>query len=39
MASVTLSDGIRAAIVEAVPEIREVVDSTDHAAGNDPFYE
>ena len=39
MASVTLNDGIRAAIVEGVPEIREVVDSTDHAAGNDPFYE
>jgi len=39
MAAVTLSQGITVAIVEAVPEIASVVDTTDHASGTNPYYE
>lgn len=39
MAAVTLSQGISVAIKEAVPEIVDVVDSTDHASGTNPYYE
>jgi len=39
MASVTLSQGIEVAILDAVPEITEVVDVTDHASGANPYYE
>lgn len=39
MASVTLSQGIEVAILDAVPEITEVIDVTDHASGANPFYE
>ena len=34
----TLRDGIRTAIMDAIPEVTEVVDTTDHAAGENPFY-
>jgi Fe/S biogenesis protein NfuA len=39
MASVTLSQGIEVAILDTVPEITEVIDVTDHASGENPFYE
>ena len=39
MATVTLSQGIEVAIKEAVPEITEVVDITDHASGTNPYFE
>ena len=39
MAAVTLSQGITVAIKEAVPEIVNVVDTTDHASGTNPYYE
>ena len=39
LASVTLSQGIEVAIRDAVPEITRVVDVTDHASGENPFYE
>ncbi len=39
LAAVTLSQGITVAIKEAVPEIEEVVDVTDHASGANPFYQ
>src|SRR3954462_11556657 len=39
MATVTLSQGIEVAIMEAVPEIDHVVDVTDHASGTNPYYE
>ena len=39
MASVTLSQGIEIAITEAVPEIVDVVDVTDHASGTNPYFE
>jgi Fe/S biogenesis protein NfuA len=38
MARVTLSQGIDVMIKEMVPEIHDVVDATDHAAGENPFY-
>ncbi len=39
MASVTLSQGIEATLVEMVPEITKVIDATDHADGANPYYE
>ncbi|MCZ7533932.1 MAG: NifU family protein [Acidimicrobiia bacterium] len=39
MASVTLSQGIESTIVNLVPEIEKVVDVTDHAQGENPYYE
>lgn len=39
MASVTLSQGIEATLVEMVPEISKVLDVTDHAGGDNPYYE
>ena len=38
VSALTLREGIEAAILEAVPEITEVVDTTDHEAGENPFY-
>jgi len=38
MADVTLKQGVEVMIKENVPEILEVVDTTDHAAGSNPFY-
>jgi len=34
----TLRDGIRTSIMEAIPEVTEVIDTTDHDAGENPFY-
>lgn len=34
----TLRDGIRRSIKDAIPEVGEVVDATDHSAGENPFY-
>ena len=39
MAAVTLTQGIEVAILDTVPEISEVVDVTDHASGDNPYYE
>ncbi len=39
MVDVTLKQGIEVMIKEAVPEIREIIDKTDHAGGSNPFYE
>jgi Fe/S biogenesis protein NfuA len=38
MASVTLSQGIKQVLQEAVPEIVDIRDVTDHAAGTDPYF-
>lgn len=35
---VTLKAGVEAALAQAVPEITAVVDVTDHAAGENPYY-
>ncbi len=39
MATVTLSQGIEVAITNAVPEIDAIIDVTDHASGNNPYFE
>lgn len=39
LASVTLTQGISVAISDAVPEVTEVVDVTDHQSGTNPYYE
>ena len=39
MSSVTLKDGIEAAILADVPEIKRVLDGTDHASGENPYYQ
>ncbi|MFP5331693.1 MAG: NifU family protein [Acidimicrobiia bacterium] len=39
MASVTLKQGIERILREAIPEITEVVDVTDHASGDNPYYQ
>ncbi len=39
MVDVTLKQGVEVAIVEAVPEIERVLDATDHATGENPYYE
>jgi len=38
MSQATLVDGIAATMAEAIPEINEVIDATDHSAGSSPFY-
>ena len=38
MADVTLKHGIEAMIQEVFPEIKQVIDTTDHGAGDDPYY-
>ncbi len=39
MSQVTLKDGIEKAILADVPEIKRVLDSTDHEAGTNPYYQ
>ncbi|HEY2953759.1 MAG TPA: iron-sulfur cluster assembly accessory protein [Candidatus Eisenbacteria bacterium] len=39
MVDVTLKQGIEVRIREAVPSIREIVDTTDHAGGKNPYYQ
>ena len=39
MASVTLSQGIEATLRSMVPEVEKVIDVTDHAGGQNPYYE
>ncbi len=38
MADVTLKAGIERMIKEEIPDITEVLDTTDHAAGQNPYY-
>jgi len=38
VSAMTLRDGIQAAVLERVPAITEVVDTTDHDAGENPFF-
>lgn len=38
MSQATLVEGIQRAILEAIPEVTEVVDATDHASGTNPYY-
>jgi len=38
MAAVTLAQGIRRIIMESVPDVRDIVDVTNHDAGDNPYY-
>lgn len=38
MANVTLKHGIEAMVQEVFPEIKQVIDTTDHASGTNPYY-
>ena len=38
MADVTLKQGIETMIVAGIPEITQVIDETDHAAGENPYF-
>lgn len=38
MSDVTLKAGIERLIKDELPEVEEVVDTTDHASGNNPYY-
>lgn len=38
VSAMTLREGIQKSILEYIPEITEVVDATDHEAGENPFY-
>ena len=39
MVDVTLRQGIEVLIKETLPEIEEVIDTTDHAGGTNPYYQ
>jgi Fe/S biogenesis protein NfuA len=39
MAKATLAQGIEVILREAIPEISQIVDVTDHADGTNPYYE
>jgi Fe/S biogenesis protein NfuA len=39
MANVTLKQGIERMLREELPEIQQVVDTTDHAGGTNPYYQ
>jgi len=38
VSAMTLREGITRAIREAIPEVTEVVDTTDHSMGENPYY-
>jgi Fe/S biogenesis protein NfuA len=38
MSQLTLSQGIETQLIEAIPELSGVVDVTNHASGENPFY-
>ncbi|MEJ5255968.1 MAG: NifU family protein [Acidimicrobiales bacterium] len=38
LSAATLREGIQVAIKEVIPEVTEVIDVTDHEAGENPFY-
>ena len=38
MVDVTLKQGIETTLKQEVPEVREVIDATDHATGENPYF-
>jgi Fe/S biogenesis protein NfuA len=38
LSAATLREGIQTAIMEAIPEVTEIIDVTDHDAGENPYY-
>lgn len=39
LSAATLREGIQVAIKDAIPEVTEIIDVTDHDAGESPYYE
>jgi Fe/S biogenesis protein NfuA len=39
MVNVTLKHGIEATLKEEIPQLAGVIDQTDHAGGNNPYYQ
>ena len=39
LARLTLKEGVEAQIMTELPELKGIVDTTDHAVGADPFYQ
>ena len=39
LAQVTLKQGIEKILLESIPELSQVVDVTDHASGDNPYYQ
>lgn len=39
LAQVTLKQGIEKILLDSIPELSSVVDVTDHASGDDPYYQ
>ena len=38
LATVTLREGIEVRLKQAVPGVREIIDTTDHTSGTNPYY-
>jgi Fe/S biogenesis protein NfuA len=38
VSAMTLRDGIARSIQESIPEVTEVIDTTDHESGENPYY-
>ena len=38
MVDVTLKEGIEKTLKTHIPELRAIVDATDHATGENPYY-
>jgi Fe/S biogenesis protein NfuA len=38
VSAMTLRDGIARSIRESIPEVTDVIDTTDHASGENPYY-
>lgn len=38
MVNMTLSEGVRKLITEAIPDVRDIVDVTQHSLGTNPFF-
>ncbi len=39
MVDTTLKDGVTATLLQAIPEITDVIEVTDHEAGENPYYQ
>lgn len=39
MVDVTLKHGVEAMILEEIPQVKQIVDTTDHRSGENPYYE
>jgi len=39
MASATLRQGVETRVAELIPEIHAIIDTTDHASGENPYYQ